>query len=295
MPRSPSPFETIPPPQALSRSALSSPAPSPPESQLLSLSLRHKHTYAPNDDTEDVYTCTYGVRMPRASVDLLSPLVAGLTGGASVVNADARVCHTVGLWTVGTSAVYRCCFVQPVLSSSTECIPVAKYFDAEMATHRLCEELGAVACTVVKHNYKVQVSGRLTPYVTDNIETTCGWSFVNVSKSRFVFICTDDDGSHVATMTRESAAMLRSHAPDSIAYVSDVKTSAYKVTARPAAAHCGKEANKNTCMLLYADWSFKSTGKPDAMYVIGAGFRQALLSIASSRSWPLFVKSLVVL
>ncbi|KAF2861615.1 hypothetical protein K470DRAFT_285329 [Piedraia hortae CBS 480.64] len=54
------------------------------QSQLLSLSLRYKHTT--NDNSEDVYTCTYGVQLPQASIDLLTPLVTGLTNGVVSYN-----------------------------------------------------------------------------------------------------------------------------------------------------------------------------------------------------------------
>lgn len=266
------------------------------QDQLLSQSLKYKQVVNPNTDQSDIYECTYGIPMPNSSVQLLQPLVSGLVGGMPKISTDVRDTHTIGLWTIASSAVYRCCFIQPELSSATACAPAYRYRDAVLSTHIVSEEIGgATSSRVTKHSHRIQLSGRMVPYVVDHMNIRCDWSFVNISKSRFLFICTDENGSHLASFSKKSMEMLKPHTPDNVAYVFEAGTSAYKITARPPGVSRADEANKNTCMLLYADGAFKATGKPDAMKDIGAGFRHAILSIASSPSWPLFVKSLAVL
>lgn len=266
------------------------------QSQLLSQSLKYKQIANPDTDDADVYQCTYGMLLPYESVQLLQPLVSGLTGGMPKISTEIRDTHTIGLWTMGSSAVYRCCFVQPELSSATASASAYKFDEAKFASHVVTEEIGgATSPRIVKYTHRIQLSGRMVPYVVAHMNLRCDWSFVNISKSRFLFICTDEDGSHLATFTKKSMEMLKSYIPENVAYVFESGTSAYKVTARPPGQSIADEANKNTCMLLYADGAFKATGKPDAMKDIGAGFRQAVLSMAASPSWPLFIRSLAVL
>lgn len=263
------------------------------QSQLLSKSLKLKQEYSHDDPDRSIYECTYDISMPLVSVQILRPLMSGLIGGTPRVNTEVRETHTVGLWTVGSLAVYRCCFVQPEISSATASTLAHRYERAKLATHIVSESInGAIPSTVICHSKKVQMSGRLTPYVIAEMDVDCDWTFANIAKSRFIFICTDDNGSHVASMTRRSLEIIRAHKPDNTAIIDDVSTKAYKITARPVESTQADEPNKNTCMVVYPDGAFKVTGKPESMRAVGEGFRAALHTVAASRSWPLFVKSL---
>lgn len=266
------------------------------QDQLLSRSLKHKQAYNVDDPDRSVYECSYDIPMPPESVGILRSLISGLTGGTPHVTADMRVTHTVGLWTVGSSAVYRCCFIQPEVSSATSSMPAHRYKSATLATHVVSESIcGAVPSAVNLHKVKIQLSGRLAPYVVAHMGTSHEWTFANIAKSKFVFICTDDNGSHMAGLTRRSLEMLRAYSPCNVALIDDIKTKAYKITAMPSGSARADEANKNTCMIVYIDGAFKVTGKPDCMANVGTGFRTALQLVAASPSWPLFVTSLVPL
>lgn len=266
------------------------------QDQLLSRSLKHKQAYNTGDPDRSIYECTYDISMPQVSVRVLQPLISGLVSGTPRIGTDIRETHTLGLWALGSSAVYRCCFVQPEVSSATSSMPVHRYNSAVLATHLVSENVyGAIPSTVKHHSHKVQLSGRLTPYVVAEMGVACEWTFANIAKSRFIFICTDDNGSHIAGVTRRSLEIIRAYTPDNVAYVDDVKTKAYKITAAPSRSTHADEPNKNTCMVIYMDGAFKVTGKPDAMMTIGAGFRTAVHSVAASPSWPSFVASLVPL
>jgi hypothetical protein len=231
--------------------------------------------------------------MPQVSVKILQPLISGLVGGMPRVSTNIRETHTVGLWVVGSSAIYRCCFVQPEISTATASMPSHRYERARLATHVVSENInGAAPSTVTCYSTKVQLSGRLTPYVVAEMAVDCDWTFANIAKSRFIFMCTDDNGSHIASVTRRSLDIIRVHKPDNIAIIDDVTTKAYKVTARPVGSTQADEPNKNTCMVVYPDGAFKVTGKPDGMKAIGEGFRKAIESIATSHSWSSFIRSL---
>lgn len=263
------------------------------QNQLLSRSLKLKQDYYHDDSNRSIYQCTYDISMPLASVQILQPLMSGLVGGRPRVNADIRDTHTVGLWIAGSSGIYRCCFVQPEISTATASTLAHRYERAKLATHIVSENInGAAPSTVTCHRKRIQISGRLAPYVVAEMDVDCDWTFANIAKSRFIFICTDDNGSHIVGMTRRSLTILRAHKPHNIAIIDDVSTKAYKITARPVGHIQGDEPNKNTCMVVYPDGAFKVTGKPEGMKAIGEGFRTALHAVAMSRSWPLFVRSL---
>ena len=65
---------------------------------------------------------------------------------------------------------------------------------------------------------------------------------------------------HLAALMKKSLEMLRSHTPPDAACVADVRTKAYKITAGPSSTAQTDEANKNTCIIVYAPVVLKLSG-----------------------------------
>jgi len=77
------------------------------------------------DGNENVYEHTYGLELPCASVNILSPIVRGLTNNLQPVNKEYRELLTLGLWLNDSSSTCRCCMVQPEVASATCTIRLA--------------------------------------------------------------------------------------------------------------------------------------------------------------------------
>ena len=91
---------------------------------------------------------------------------------------------------MGSSSFYRCCFVQPEVSTATLSMPVHKYNSAVLATHLVGERIcGAVPSAVTRHDRKVQLTGKMAPYVAGNMDPVNDCIFANIANARFVFIC----------------------------------------------------------------------------------------------------------
>lgn len=263
------------------------------QDQLRSRSLQHKQQHVPTIIDRSIYLNSYNVDLPEHSIELLRPTVAALTGSLPLINKGNRDVHTVAMWSVGTASIYRCCFIQPEVTTATSTIPLSKSQTAKFIIGIISENIpGSIPCRVTVNVRTAQVSGRMTPYVTSELKTEHEWTFLNLSKSKLLFVCTDDNGSHILTLSAKSMQILQAYMPPGSICVFDVGTSAYKVTVRPSTMLHSNDANKNTCMLIYADGAFKFLGKPQCMPAVAMSFRTALLSVASSASWPALVSSL---
>ncbi|KIW35742.1 uncharacterized protein PV06_11919, partial [Exophiala oligosperma] len=103
---------------------------------------------------------------------------------------------------------------------------------------------------------------------------------------------TDISGTVLKSISRQCMDILRAYFPDYSTCVYDVKTSSYKITSAPDPSDNRYEPNKNTCIHVYGDGSFRLQGKPSRMPRVCSAFRDALLSVSESRSWNSFVNNL---
>lgn len=250
------------------------------------------------NDNENIYEHTYCARLPASSVDILSPIVEGLTCGSQPVNRDYRELLTLGVWLNDTHSVTRCCMVQPEVASATCTIPLPHRKSILASKEAVSERHpGAPECGMSVTSSVVQMSGRMTPYVVEDsgLRDKCKWGFVNACKSKVLFVHTDTQGPQVLTLTRQATAMLKPYMSDDTACVYDDAMSCYKITVAPDPGDEGSEANKNTCLILYGDGTIRVQGTPSKALRPCASFRRALVSISETRMWYRFLKQLVVL
>lgn len=256
--------------------------------------LRHtKQQYTHLYDDRSIYLNSYNLSLPNSSIKLLKIAIDSLTERDATMNPNNRDLHTVGTWISGTTSMYRCCFIQPELTSTMCCVPLSAYYECVNKTNLISNSIpGCVPCTVTPNKNVAQMSGRLTPYVIDEIGIKCEWDFVNIAKSRMLFICTDDNGSHILTLSHKCIMMIKEHMPDGSVCIYDVRTSGYKITASPHSNRYMPTPNKNTCMMMYGDGAFKFLGKPSGIAAVASSFRKSLISVMSSRSSSVFISSL---
>lgn len=263
------------------------------QDQLRSSLLVHKQSTLKKTD-EVSYHQTYGVPLPKTSIDVLTPIISALVGLGTTVNAETRAVYTVGIWRENTSTIYRCCFIQPEISSMTCSIPAAWRPTAQIALRDVSRTYpDAIPCTLSDRTKLPQLSGRMTPYVVDILPFEVKFGFANISGSYFLFLRTDDTiGQTLLTLSRESILILKPYFPSYSVCVFDVKTNSYKITVTPDDMRNTNEANKNTCMYVYGDGSFRLQGKPSMMKKVCASFKDAVDTISKSNSWSSFTNKL---
>jgi len=263
------------------------------QSELKSRSIPLKYSSSAKPSSEDIYVHTYGIPLPRSSVDILSHVVLGLTKGKCMVNPLYRELHTIETWFHGSEYICRCCFIQPELSSATGSLGVQRQAELVRSCNVVSASLpGSSSCTVSPKKVRVQVSGRMAPYVVDEagLGAECTWGFANVSRSKILFIYTSNKGPTVLTLTRDALKILASYMPSYGACVFSDSMSCYKVTVSPEENINNDNANKNTCMLLYNDGTFRIQGTPSKSRRVCECVTDAILTLSTSRSWPSFLR-----
>lgn len=266
------------------------------QAQMKSQSLSNKQQYEPLYSDRSVYLNPYNIPLPSPSVMLLENVVRELTGKMSAVNVENRDVHVVGLWIKGLNSMVRCCFVQPEVTSALFSVPLINRTRCEMARSVVCGSIpGVIPCTITSTTRVTQVSGRLAPYVLNEIDVVASWTFANIAKSKILFVCTDNNGSHILTLSTTSMQILKEHMPQGSVCVQDARASGYKITASPRGNGDMRAPNKNTCMVVYGDGAFKFQGMPSDMGRVASSFRRALLSVMSSTQCSVFMTSLLML
>ena len=262
--------------------------------QLRSRLLVHKQSVLKKPDVSS-YHQTYGISLPKVSIEILTPIISGLTGAHFVVDPDKRLLYTIGIWREDTNAIYRCCFFQPEISSMTCSFSSVWKQTAEEALTIITNSLpNAMPCTMNSMSKLLQLSGRMTPYIVDILPFQVSWGFANISGSYLLFLRTDDEmGQSILAISRGAMIILKPYFPDYSACVFDVKTGSFKITVVPDTTRNMNEANKNTCMYIYNDGSFRLQGKPSVMNKICRSFKDAISAIAISNSWGSFTAKLV--
>jgi hypothetical protein len=241
------------------------------------------------------YHQTYGTQLPQVSVNILAPIISGLIGANTAINANVRSLYTIGIWREDTSAIYRCCFIQPEISSTTCSFPISWKPTVSDALHSVCKAFpDAMPCTLSTKNRQPQLSGRMTPYVVNMLPFEVSWGFANISGSYILFVRTSDTtGQDLLVPSRKAIMILKPYFPEYSVCVFDVKTSSFKITVSPDVTKNQNDANKNTCMYIYGDGSFRLQGKPSAMNRVCSSFRDAVHAVAESNSWNNFVGELI--
>lgn len=258
--------------------------------------LKYKSISASTPNTEALYHQTYGIPLPEATVNILKPIISALTCKECDINLYTRELYTICMWHSPNEAVYRCCFIQPELCSAT-CSFRRPYL--EKAREALSEVTSLIPdaspCAVHPNNKYPQLSGRMVPYVIDKVDFDVKWGFANIARSYIIFIITTTDGPKICTMSHMSMMILSQHFSENAACVYDSEKNLYKITVRPAVYKDVHKANKNTCMNIYSDGTFRLQGIPADMERVCMSFREALLRMSVSRSWNNFISKLKVM
>lgn len=257
--------------------------------------LKYKSVKTTQQGSEISYHQTYGVPLPKTTVEILKPIIAALTSRETEINMYERELHTICMWHSPNEAVYRCCFIQPELCSAT-CSFRRPYLDkARDALSAVTSMIpDAAPCAVHLNNRYPQLSGRMVPYVIDRVDFDVKWGFANIAKSYIMFIITTVDGPRVHIMSHTSMQVLSQHFSRDAACVYDAEKMLYKITVRPAIYKDVYKANKNTCMNVYHDGTFRLQGTPTDMERVCTSFRNALLRLSVSKSWSNFIRKLQV-
>lgn len=258
--------------------------------------LKYKPTVTSDSNTEVSYHQTYGVPLPRATVEILKPIISALTCKDCEINLYKRELYTICMWHSPNEAVYRCCFIQPELCSAT-CSFMRPYLEkARLALSDVAHMIpDAAPCAVHPNNKYPQLSGRMVPYVVDRVDFDVKWGFANVARSYILFIITTIDGPKLYTISHHSMQIMSQFFTKDAACVYDSEKVLYKITVRPAMYRDIHKANKNTCMNVYSDGTFRLQGAPVDMERVCMSFREALLYMSASRSWNNFIRRLKVM
>lgn len=259
------------------------------QQQLKSTLLAQKHSAYTKISNEEQYHQSYTIPLPATSVELLQPLLDGLTGEHQPIDVERRSLYTIGVWRERSEVVYRCCFVQPEIASATCSFAKSWRPTVEYAIEQVCEAIPyATKCSLSSAARSPQISGRLAPYVVDSLPFKVTWGFANICKSYFLFIVTDMDGPHLMSLSSQCMEILRPYFPEYSICVCD-STTAFKITVTPEPSSNANEPNKNSCMYVYGDGSFRYQGHPSAMKRVCKSFRDAIMSISESKVWHNFV------
>ena len=100
-------------------------------------------------------------------------------------------------------------------------------------------------------------------------------------------------GQSFLTLSEDAIRILKPYFPHYSICVDDTMTNSFKVTVTPAESRNMNEANKNTCMVICGDGSFRLQGKPSVMNRVCRSFRDAIYSVAASNSWGSFTSKLI--
>lgn len=267
------------------------------QQQLKSDLLKHKYSNT-TSSLDDSSHQTYGIPLSISSVRILLPIVSGLTGRKETINTEERQLYTIGIWREDVDNIYRCCFKQPEISSAMCSFPASLTSRAQSKLDSVCVEIPfADPCSLERSSKLPQLKGRMVPYVTDSLPTSSvSWNFANISRSYLMFLKTScDDGQTVLIVGKDAVHILKYHFPNYSACVYDIKTNSYKITVSPLNNIDSDTPNKNTCMLIYGDGSFRLQGKPCDMERVCASVKVAITSVMSSPSSNSFLNTLTAI
>lgn len=266
------------------------------QEQLNSRLLIHKQSHSRPTETSNSLHQTYGVNLPVASIKLLEPIIHSLTGSNFDIEPSYRTLYTVGIYREQCESIYRCCFIQPEIASATCSVPIYRKSEVLLTLNEITDRFSeAVPCTISDAQKRPQLSGRMTPYVVDALSFDVTWGFANICRSYFLFIHTKIESQTIYVMSKLSIEILKQYFPSYSVCVWNPKTSSYKITVSPEPGDNMNDPNKNSCLYLYGDGSFRFNGKPSKMTRVAESFKEAIDTISESISWSSFVNRLTPL
>lgn len=264
------------------------------QEQLKTRALRH--VWDKNDEKcESVYHQTYDRQLPHTSLEILEPIVSGLSARGTVVSPTSRMVHTVGVWTNEQGSVMHLGYIQPEIVTCTASLRVAyatRLEDGMEATVASCNN--CKPCVVLRHRSSCQVTGRMAPYLIED----CGlvrearWSHVNATGSKFVFVFTKACTTSYMTFTKASLKALEPYAQPEAELVESSDSRSFKLTCEAYRLSGDTRPNRNTCVILRNDGSFKVQGLPSETGIVCAAFRRTIMRISQSAAWGLFLGTL---
>lgn len=247
------------------------------------------------ETNEDVHQQTYALPLCDSSVAILNSIVLPLTGNESYVDRGHRMLHTMFVWDHPDNRRIRLMFIQPELCTAMANTSVANLRVLSNARERLSKwpnnpEQGGITASTSK----CQVKGRLATYIVDEAGLTgqVSWDHFNAAKARFLFLVTTPTSCSLRALSRASLNMLRSFVSGDVAITFIESMTAFKVTAAPGCGENGEDANKNTCIFVFCDGTFKVLGKLSSVSASCMGFREAIVSVSKSVMWGKFVATL---
>lgn len=149
-------------------------------------------------------------------------------------------------------------------------------------------------CAVMSHRSTCQVSGRMAPYLVDacNMTYSATWSHMNLTGTRLLFCMSDSVCTKYYTMTSASLELLQHHISGNYTMVKSSESRSFKLTSSPQGCENMESANKNTCMIIRNDGSFRVQGLPRDATRVCRGFRDGISNISSGPLWIAFLMSL---
>lgn len=118
------------------------------------------------------------------------------------------------------------------------------------------------------------------------LDNSATWSHMQATGTRFLISVS------FYTMTSASMELLQHYVTGDHTMVRASGSKSYKLTSSPLTVTHADVANKNMCMILRGDGSFKIQGLPQGVARVCEGFRSGLSAISRCVSWSAFLISL---
>lgn len=245
---------------------------------------------------DDVYSTTYEMRLPRMSCTVLSHVTLALTGNNSRANPHRRTVHTVFRMSINSDAILRLMFIQPEVVTATIHLE-PQYLDLATKSRdsfvSMENHMAPGRMRTIKSG-TVELSGRLAPYVVESVmgPVEHKWEYCNVTRSRFIFLHTDDTSQVPKSLTRDSIDIMSGFKPEGCSFVKSNNLRSYTINVSTPASENSSSVGKNSCLVVYFDGSFRMCGKPASAYNVCKVFRDSLMAVLASPMSGRFVSSL---
>ena len=265
------------------------------QDELRSLALK---SFTRTEDTHnnDIYATTYGIELPRGSLELLNKVILGLTCNCSTANSSRRTMHTMIRGKLGDTSIIRICFLQPEVVTSTAHLP------PHLNDDLVREQTVFVSAPpfpspgrVRKLSRVSEVSGRLSPYIVEaaSLNSVATWSYSNITRSKFVLTLTTHYSYQCMGMTYDSIRIISSFKDPNVSFRYDENLRHFCANISPPEGKGVLGVGNNTSLIVYSDGSFRVNGSPSASYDVCRAFSDCVTRLFSSAMMEVFLKSLV--
>lgn len=244
---------------------------------------------------EDIYTTTYGKALPPRSRELLDNVILGLTGNMSRSCSYRRTVHTLCKFKWEEDTIIRVVFIQPELVTSTAHVHQVYHSDLVQARQELSmtENLPSQGNLRVLQS-KIEVSGRLAPYIVDRAGANefSEWTYNNITRSKFMFVVTTLEKQGVYECTKDTLRMLLSFKGARATFVEDPTLRNFSVYIRPESIADRAVTSSNSSVVVYPDGSFRVNGKPSFSYDLCCELRGCFVRAVGSQNLPSLLDTL---